>query len=66
MLNRELVPEFGMYKISIPVKTGFDFLFAAADCIWINELIEIIQHSTRKKPHHRCGYVFREVNQNFP
>ncbi|MGB5387963.1 MAG: hypothetical protein WBN20_14360, partial [Eudoraea sp.] len=45
LLNRKLVPEFGMYKISMPVKTGFDFLFAAADFIWISELIELIQYT---------------------
>jgi len=39
LLNKELVPEFGRYEISIPVKTGIGFLFAAADSIWISELI---------------------------
>ena len=39
LLNRELIPEFGRYEISIPVKTGIGFLFAAADSIWISELI---------------------------
>jgi len=48
LVNRKLVPEFGMYKISMPVKTGFDFLFAAADFIWISELIELIQYTPQK------------------
>jgi len=51
LLNRKLVPEFGKYKRSMPVKTGFDFLFAAADCIWISELIELIQYTPQTESH---------------
>jgi len=35
----------------MPVKTGFDFLFAAADCIWISELIELIQYTPQTESH---------------